>query len=733
MAKRTGKSNKNPPTKTYKTKKPAKKERASTKKESKLDSIKNKMNAIVKDSGAKFSEVRKLPDGRYEVIAEVGNQSPLSGPIVQDINYEEGSLLHRLALIDQKEALEKRLEIAKLRSTLKNHEAGTLDVQYRDKLGPSYLDIREKTADLETAIKLYSRSEKEYYTTGIYGTALDLLSNFAASGFYNETTNKEVKEYYDAWVRDSDFVYTVKKIFHSLFKYSVCYIMSYNGVYEPHIDGISSIPGKEPKGKGKTAKASDFNLLNKFMKQFGGGELDYETFSKVYDQTFPNIRTNKEKGANGGIPVSYTILDPKHIQLRSSGFFNKYTVSITSKGLQPIRDLVKAKQEGKASKTEAEVIKMIPSKMRKAAEENQAYTFEDGEVSIVFLRKDDYETYAKPRGSRAFDSFDYKDELKKADFATLDGVYNYILKITVGDKDNPAADPETLQSLAKAFNTPQKSFAVVWNHTLNIEKITNKEVGAILGKAKYEPVEQDITAALGMARALIDGGNISGEAAVLTTKALKSEIENARQQVEHWIYSEYRKLAMSASFNLFPVVRWKQSIVNTDTDAVTISSYMQMADRKISSVETISRELGFDFDTEVTRMEEELPLVQQGILLAGSPYQQKDSGPTQNGLDGRPKGEVTGPKEEVNPKKVVKRLTKAPTPGESASNLDILINELKELDDKTKELIVKSIGSSNSKELESIVNIGDSAGQELISSVEQLENTTEEESELDEE
>lgn len=642
-----------------------------------------KLNGQLTNSGARFLSAKSLTGGKVELVVEmqetrVKEVFDLPSQVaakaadkvkarVSERKAPPGSLMSLLKNEAEKKDLSQRLEIANIRAK----EKASLNQRYRDGLSNSYLDLREKGSEESKALDLYKRSKQEYYRTGIYGTHLDLLSNFAATGFYNEINNPEIKEYYDAWAVDTQFVDTVRKIFHDLFQYSVAYVLRATGPYEPHADGISSIPGKDLNRKTAAGnKAYIAKLFNEYIKKnFESSSLDFNKFSEAYDTA------TKHLAAKGSVPVKYTLLDPTFITLTSAGFFGAYSVTMSSKGYKTIKDVMKSIKEDPASVSKAvkDSISMLPPGLKRAITDDEDYTFKDEEISVIFLRKPDPEVYAKPRGSRAFDSFDYKDELKKADYATVDGIYNYILKITVGNDQHPVTDESVLDSLAEAFNTPQKAFSIVWNHTLDIEKITTTEVGAILGKAKYEPVDDEITAALGFARALIDGKELSADGATLITKSLQSEIAAARDKVTAWIYRQYREVAVSAGFNSYPVVRWKESVINTDKDSVTRASYMQMLDRKAISIQTYMREAGLDFDTEVSRMEQEKPLIDADILRAGSPYQETvgtESGPS--GDQGRPKGQPTGQKNPTNPARVVKDQTKVKSPSQASIKESLL-------------------------------------------------------------
>ena len=161
-----------------------------------------------------------------------------------------------------------------------------------------------------------------------------------------------------------------------------------------------------------------------------------------------------------------------------------------------------------------------------------------------------------------FDTIEYKKALRAADLSTLDGITNYILKITIGSDEYPVTTQDELQAVAQLFNTPSKSFDVVWNHTLKIEKVISPEIGEILGQEKYMQVNDDMTAGLSMSRALIDGiSDLNVAEAGLVVKGLMEEINYARRQVTRWVYNEYGQIAEAAGFDRFPKVRWDEGIL----------------------------------------------------------------------------------------------------------------------------------------------------------------------------
>jgi hypothetical protein len=217
----------------------------------------------------------------------------------------------------------------------------------------------------------------------------------------------------------------------------------------------------------------------------------------------------------------------------------------------------------------------------------------------------------------------YKEELKKADYSTLDGITNYILKITIGNDNHPVTQQAELETVAKLFDTSAKSFDIVWNHTLDIEKITFPEITGILGQDKFAQVNDDLSQAIGVTRALLDGKlQANAKAIEASLKGFSEEVNYARRCVKRWIDNEYEEVALAMGFSRYPQVRFDE---NSLKDEIMMMSVIQgMIDRRIISYETGIEKLGFDFANELANFIQERPMVLDGILgIIGSPYNPK--------------------------------------------------------------------------------------------------------------
>jgi len=461
----------------------------------------------------------------------------------------------------------------------------------RDYVQRSNLDLAKKDAYTEDPKESFKRAIRYYYVDPTVGAATNLLANLARKGFENDIDDKDIKQFYDIWTFDVRFDEILEWIFLDFFK--VGHVSTYKVLakYEPRVSYLSPVPGKKI-------------TVNK--KSVGGEET----------------AAKKNIWSKGYLPVSYTVLNPLLVNIEGNLLFDKVSVSLT-----PPPELKKLLQKSSSDLTpeEKDLIKALPPNLKAASESGGEFLLDSRLVGQITYRKQPYERYAKPRSARVFDTLEYKNALRQADLSTLDGITNYILKITIGNDEYPVTGQAELEAVAQLFNTPSKSFDVVWNHTLSIEKIVSPEIDKILGKGKYEQVNDDLTTGLAISRALLDGeGGTNAASSDLLVKGVMEEINYARRQVTRWIYREYQQIAEAMGFDRFPKIRWDDGIL-LDT-ILYLNTLAQLVDRRMLSYRTSLEALGFDYSNELKNMEEEQSLVEDGTFgILGSPWQQAKS------------------------------------------------------------------------------------------------------------
>ena len=448
--------------------------------------------------------------------------------------------------------------------------------------------------------KLYQKAINFYKTKGSYGTVIDTLTNFASKGFKNDVDDPDIKLFYDTWNREINFQETVENIFFDLFRVGLVRTFKLVGKFSPKL------------------KPENFDQI---IKSRANSNQFTTTDSLKQLMAYKDIAAAKKIWSKSFVPLKYTILNPTLIELKGSVMFDQIETFLKPQAFKEISQMMKKTKT--LTPEQKKFITSLPKELKAAIKKGQPVKLPPELVGKCDYRRQDYERYPTPRVLRAFDSLTYKEELQKADISTLDGITNYILKITIGNDQHPVTDQTQLETVAKLFDTSSKSFDIVWNHTLEIEKITFPEIKEILGQDKFKQVNDDLSTAFGVTRALLDGQIQGNQKAIQTaTVAFSEEINYARRCVKRWIDHEYEEVALAMGFDRYPQVRFDENALK---DEIMMMSIVQgMIDRRIISYETGIEKLGFDFDTELSNMIQEKKWVQDGVLgIIGSPYNPK--------------------------------------------------------------------------------------------------------------
>lgn len=561
----------------------------------------------------------------------------------------------------------------------------------RDVIDRTVLDLAKKDPYEESPIDLFKRADKYYYTDPLVGTVVNLLASLAAKGFENDIDDENIKQFYDTWGYDVNLPEVLEWVYLDFFKTGHVTTYKVLAKYEPRVSYLSPVPGKKLKKPTKKATAVAHRLMQESNDALEVAMAAFRDEAKALGKSDAEIKeleqaAKKNIWSKGHLPVAYTVLNPQLVNVTGNLLFDK-----TSVALRPPPELTTmlGKPTSELTEEEKALIKSLPSDLKAAAEKGGEYQLDSRLVGTITYRKQPYERYAKPRATRVFDSIEYKKSLREADLSTLDGISNYILKVTIGSDEYPVTTQDQLEAVAQLFNTTSKSFDVVWNHTLNIEKIVSPEIEAILGQDKYIQVNEDITGGLAISRALIDGiSDVNVAEAGLVVKGLMEEINYARRQVTRWLYREYQQMAEAMNFDRFPRVRWDEGILQ---DVILyMNTISQLVDRRMLSYRTAHEALGFDYPNELMNMTEERPLVEDGTFgIIGSPWQQAKSPfggggvqPTQRAPVGTPSG--GRPKNQPAKKKTPNTTPqpKKPKAKKTASSLTVkdVIKEMSEED-----------------------------------------------------
>ena len=494
-------------------------------------------------------------------------------------------------------------------------------ISYRDPLFRQNLDLIKPSVVNEPPHVLYTVMRGYYRSMDVFGTFIDTMVDLALAGFENDCEDADIKAFYDNWCEDVDLYQVLEWIFQEFFTTGFVRTYKVLGSYTPETNTLKPLKNPpEPKKAQKTTA------------------------------------DRKKRWSRGHIPLAYTVLNPVEIEIKGSVFLNQTRVVL--KPNPDMEDLIKREHiQTELTAVEKELLDNIPPELKRAILTGDEVELDPMFVGEIDYRRMPYEKYPMPPYARAVEIVEYKQRMREADYSTLDAVTSEILVVTVGDKDNPVLDTEDLVAVTQLFNTVQKAYAVVWNHTLKVERVQAKNVNEIFGAKKYEQAELDMSGSIGLPRALLDGaviGQTSKDALDFSVKATLATLKRCRRQVTRWIVNEYKQIAEAYGFKRYPSIRWDESVLKDDLAVATV--VMGLCDRRIISYFTGHKMLGLDPEFEQAQLTREMPDVVAGKYgILGSPFQQSKGGPGGGGDDHvqpvqrAPKGTPSGGRPSGNP------------------------------------------------------------------------------------
>jgi uncharacterized membrane protein YgcG len=382
-----------------------------------------------------------------------------------------------------------------------------------------------------------------YFKEPIVGSVVDMMVDFSSSGFTNECDDLEVKKIYDKWCQELNINEVLEKIFLEYYR----------------------------SGNVTIYRNKDNAKVKKKRKKGITGEVDITEYQ---------------------FPSNYSILNPMNVYINGSLFFNKILVQLkVSSEMQYMFNSMNGDSPNN-------YLPDMPVDMWKDKHGDIFMTLDDKLITRITRKKMDYERYASPFLERVFEPIMYKAKLRLMDMATIEGLVNQLVTVTVGDKDFPASD-EDLHAIAELFQTPSKAYTVFWNHTLQV-KFHKPEGIDTLTSDKYKQVNEDIMAGLGISRSLLDGGGGSGSGGGFSNSwvsilSLIERLDNARSKVKYWLESEYKRIAQENGFKTYPSVRFNKMNLREDTYIRDV--LLAMYDRGLIDEEDILTEIGRDYQS----------------------------------------------------------------------------------------------------------------------------------------
>lgn len=266
---------------------------------------------------------------------------------------------------------------------------------------------------------------------------------------------------------------------------------------------------------------------------------------------------------------------------------------------------------------------------------SDSYDVDMSKVYVSHNKKDSWDDWAPPFLYSILGDLNFKNKLRQAEMAALDGVINVIRLWRLGDHKEKILPAEgAFDRLLEILetNTGGGAVDILWDSMIDMQEYY-PPIKDILGPEKYTQVDKDILIGLGIPDVLLGGSGSNFSNSFIQLKTIVERLKALRNQVMDWLNYEIALVCEGMNIKVPPYVSFGQ--MNLDDEDTTKKLILELLDRGAISLEAVLDVYGQNFLIEVERIKQEK---ENGLKLK-SPLDEKPKTPTSNNsMNGRPPG-----------------------------------------------------------------------------------------------
>jgi hypothetical protein len=422
---------------------------------------------------------------------------------------------------------------------------------------------RHTTTSDEEIMKRIASCREAYENSGIIGNVIDLMVDFALEGFTIFHENKPIQRFYQQWATLVGLYDVSEQILKSYFRDGTVPVLSFNG----------------------KIRKNEFNKLQKAIAQSSKNQnlfVDDDSETKV-------------------IPYAYNVLDVLNLEKNGSELFGsvRYEYSISADDQNILQN-----PKTEADKIAVERLKLSLSESDFNHLKNSGkLILPNNRLKIISYKKDSFKRFANPMLWRVIDDVKFKKLLRDMDVSVAENVLNVLTIISLGDTRKGYPPTKAMfERFAALLKKPPKSKTFLWNDLVDVKQVY-PPVEKILGKEKYEQVDADIRAGLGIAEVILNGEGTNFANSFLSVKTLLERLKGGRNELMQWLMAEVISVAKSMKFKKPAWIKMRNMTL-TDEEAEK-RLLLDLVDRGMVSYQTCVERFGENFEIEVQRMKEE--------------------------------------------------------------------------------------------------------------------------------
>jgi hypothetical protein len=440
-----------------------------------------------------------------------------------------------------------------------------------------------------------------YRKIGMIRNIIDLMTDFAAEGLDLQHTVKSQERFYRKWAKKVDLEGRAHDFMKLLMRDANIIVRRTNA-----------------------------QITKPVARQMAKGGIPInDTIDETRTAEPPEkVKTDKKSTKKGEIPWKYTFLSPALIE-KVSGEIGKFFGDDTV-GMR-IPPLLAAAIQNPETKSAQQYIDKLPREVVQAAKVGKRLVKLDMDrIYVDYYKKDDWEDWGTPFLYGVLEDVMFKDKMRLADMAALDGVINVIRVWKLGKSaDQIMPTPAAVDKLIDILqhNNGGGVLDLVWDDMIDLS-VEYPPTDKILGQEKYSSVNADIVRGLGIPDSLVGGqdlGTRNAQSAFVQLKTLVERLEYVRSRAIRWMEGELRRVADAMGFKKIPAISF--GIMSLRDEAAEKQLMIQLLDRGIISAEKATEVFGVNYMIELERLKSEQQIREDNppILEKAGPYYRPES------------------------------------------------------------------------------------------------------------
>lgn len=435
-----------------------------------------------------------------------------------------------------------------------------------------------------------------YRRVGMVRNIIDLMTDFAAEGLELQHTTKTQERFFREWANKVNLAGRAHDYMKLLMRDANVIVRRKNGF-------LTKPAAKE-------------------MTKAGIQSIENIDETKVADPP-EKISTTKKKTKRREIPWTYTFLSPAVIE-KIGGEVGRFFGS-DALGMRIPSELSNAIKRPTTDAEKAFVTKLPPEVVKAAKKSGTLVALDMDKIHVDYYKKDDWEDWGTPFLYGVLEDIMFKEKMRLADMAALDGVINVIRLWKLGKSDQQilptSAAVDKLIDILQ-HNTGGGVMDLVWDDMITLD-VEYPPTDKILGPEKYVGVNGDIVRGLGIPDSLVGGSDLgtrNASSAFVQLKTLVERLEYVRGRAIRWIQGELRLVADAMGFKQIPAISF--GIMSLRDEAAEKQLMIQLLDRGVISTEKASEVFGTNYMIELERLKGEQLLREDtpGVLERSNPY-----------------------------------------------------------------------------------------------------------------